>query len=158
MLEKNSDAVDTNAIKKILDRHQKKAKLALKLCAHCSLFAESCFLYTTRGRQPEYMPSHKMIHSVGLLYKKKGRVDRAGLEEIRDILWEKCVLCTRCYCPLGIDIPEMIALGRRICRSQNVLPQYGQIQDNNDLGNHRRLPENRPAEKKQPEFRPAKAA
>lgn len=158
MLEKNADAVDTDAIKKILDRHQKKAKLALKVCAHCSLCAESCFLYTTRGRQPEYMPSHKMIHSVGRLYKKKGRVDRAGLEEIRDILWGKCVLCTRCYCPLGIDIPEMIALGRRICRSQNVLPQYGEMLVRNGLDNDQQLPERRPAEKRQPEFRPAKAA
>jgi len=158
MYGKKSETVDAEAIKKILDRHKKKAKLALKLCAHCSLCAESCFLYNTRGRKPEYMPSYKMIHSIGRLYNKKGRVDRAGLEEIREIVWEKCVLCTRCYCPLGIDIPEMIALGRRVCRSQNVFPQYTEVENNNRLNNVRRMPENRPAENSPAHFRPVKAA
>ena len=155
---KNSDAIDTDVIKKILDTHKNKAKLALKVCVHCSLCAESCFLYTTRGRKPEYMPSHKMINSVGRLYKKKGRVDRIVLEEIREIVWEKCVLCTRCYCPLGIDIPEMIALGRRICRSQNIFPQYEKTILNDRPDNNHPIPEIQSVEHPQAEFRPAKAA
>ena len=157
MLETNTETVDTDAIKKILHRHKEKAKLALQVCAHCSLCAESCFLFTTRGRKPEYMPSYKMIHTVGRLLKQKGRVDRACLEEMRDLLWENCVLCTRCYCPLGIDIPEMITLGRRVCRSQNVLPQYGVISDDNHLNDEYR-PENPASEKKRSDCRPAKAA
>jgi heterodisulfide reductase subunit C len=43
---------------------------------------------------------------------------------MRDLIWERCVLCTRCYCPVGIDIPDMLALARRVCRSQGVYPQY----------------------------------
>lgn len=112
------------AIKEILDANRAKMKLWLKVCAHCSLCAESCFLYMTKGRDPKYMPSHKFINSIGTLYKKKGRVDRACLEAIGDIVWNRCVLCTRCYCPFGIDIPEMIALGRKICRTQDIYRRY----------------------------------
>jgi heterodisulfide reductase subunit C len=72
------------------------------------------------------MPSHKVINSIGIFYKKKGKVTRAELEDIKEIIWKRCVLCTRCYCPLGIDIPSMIALARRICRSQGVVYNYNQ--------------------------------
>ena len=113
-------AVNPAEIVEILERRKAKMKTALKVCAHCSLCADSCFLYHVNGRDPRYMPSHKFINSVGRLYKKKGRVSPAEMETIRDIVWKRCVLCTRCYCPLGIDIPEMISLGRDICRSQDV--------------------------------------
>ncbi|WP_269433861.1 4Fe-4S dicluster domain-containing protein [Desulfosarcina widdelii] len=99
-------------------------KLWLKICVRCSLCAESCFLYMTRGKDPIYMPSHKFIHTIGVLYRKKGEVDRQCLQEIGDIVWNRCVLCTRCYCPFGIDIPDMIALGRKICRTQNIYRRY----------------------------------
>ncbi len=118
------DIIHSEEIKKILDAHRTKMKLSLKVCAHCSLCAESCFLYMTKGKTPDYMPSHKVIHSIGVLYKKKGRVSRDDMDRIKDIVWNKCVLCQRCYCPFGIDIPEMIALARRICRSQNVIPEF----------------------------------
>jgi heterodisulfide reductase subunit C len=115
---------DRKTILNFLSKHKTKMKLSLTVCAHCGLCAESCFLYTSREKKPEYMPSHKMINSIGKLYKKKGKVDWETLEEIKEIVWKRCVLCTRCYCPLGIDIPEMIALTRSICRSQNVLPDF----------------------------------
>ena len=117
-------APDHDLIRRQLRKHRVKMKLSLRICVHCSLCAESCFIYTTRGRKPEYMPSHKVIHSVGVLYKRKGKVDRADLEEISKIVWERCVLCMRCYCPFGIDIPGMIAFARGICRSQKVLPAF----------------------------------
>ncbi|MBW1748969.1 MAG: 4Fe-4S dicluster domain-containing protein [Deltaproteobacteria bacterium] len=94
------------------------------VCAHCSLCAESCFLFNAFNKDPKYMPSYKFIHSIGILYKKKGKVDRSMLEEISINIWKRCVLCTRCYCPFGIDIPSMIALARSICRSQGVFPRY----------------------------------
>ncbi len=68
------------------------------------------------------MPSYKAIHSVGKLYKKRGAVDRAFLEKIKSLVWRNCVLCRRCYCPIGVDIPSIIAFGRSICRSQEVYP------------------------------------
>lgn len=119
-----SDEINVQAIKTILKDEKAKMGLWLNVCAHCSLCAESCFLYMTHGKDPRYIPSHKFIHSIGTLYKKKGKVSRQCLEEIGDIVWNRCVLCTRCYCPFGIDIPGMITLGRRICRTQNVYRKY----------------------------------
>jgi len=49
-----------------------------------------------------------------------------GPVRVQELVWEKCVLCTRCYCPFGIDIPGMIAFARSICRSQDVLPTFDQ--------------------------------
>ena len=124
MTDTDTNVIDTEEIKAILDAEKAKMKLWLKVCAHCSLCAESCFLFTTKGGDPKYMPSHKFINSIGKLYKKKGKVDRKTLEEIGDVVWNRCVLCMRCYCPFGIDIPEMIALGRKICRTQNIYRKY----------------------------------
>ncbi|PIE71305.1 MAG: DNA-binding protein [Deltaproteobacteria bacterium] len=116
--------VDPAAIRQQLDANKAKMKLSLSVCAHCSLCAESCFLFMANDKAPKYMPSYKFINSIGLLYKRKGRVNRTELETIRDIVWKDCVLCTRCYCPLGIDIPDMLTLARDICRSQNVFLEY----------------------------------
>lgn len=121
---KNTAGVDSKEIRAILDEKKTKMKLSLKACAHCSFCAESCFLFMSRNKDPKYMPSYKFLNSVGVLYKKKGNVDKLDLDEMRDLVWERCVLCTRCYCPMGIDIPDMIALARRVCRSQGVYPQY----------------------------------
>jgi len=124
MFKKNTAGVDTDLIKKRLDSRKAKMKLSLAACAHCTLCAESCFLFNARDNDPTYMPSYKFINSIGVLYKKKGMVDRATLQDIRDVVWERCVLCTRCYCPFGIDIPEMIAFARTICREQGVFPDF----------------------------------
>lgn len=124
MTTQNETAVDTNEIRRQLDAHKAKMKLSLSVCAHCSLCAESCFLFMANDKAPKYMPSYKFINSIGLLYRRKGRVSVQELEDIRDIVWKDCVLCTRCYCPLGIDIPDMLALARDICRSQNVFHTY----------------------------------
>ena len=123
-MKKATDAIDIQRIRETLNKNKTQISLSLKLCVHCTLCAESCFLYMHRGKDPVFMPSHKFINSLGRLYKKKGEIDRKGLEEIREIIWERCVLCTRCYCPMGIDIPGMIALTRGICRDQGVLPQF----------------------------------
>jgi hypothetical protein len=70
------------------------------------------------------MPSYKVVNSLGKLYKKRGKVDMTSLEEMRDLIWKNCVLCKRCYCPFGIDLPAMIAFTRSICRSQGVCGVY----------------------------------
>lgn len=116
--------VDSERIRKMLSRHKAQIKFSLAVCAHCSMCAHSCFLYETRGQDPKYMPSHKVINSLGLLFRKKGKVTRHELRAIGDIVWNRCVLCTRCYCPLGVDIPYLIGLTRRICRDQGVYREY----------------------------------
>ena len=117
-----SAPVDQGQIKSILQAHKSKMKRNLSHCMHCSLCAESCFLFTKSDGDPQYMPSYKVLNSLGELYKKNGRVDRAFLEKIKPIVWKSCVLCGRCYCPVGVDIPAMIAFARGICRSQGVCP------------------------------------
>ena len=116
--------INCAAVWTFLAKHKYAMRMALRVCAHCGLCAESCFLYVARDRRPEYMPSHKFIYTLGILYRKKGHVGRKELESMCHIAWRRCVLCTRCYCPLGINIPEMITLVRRICRSQQVVPDF----------------------------------
>ena len=65
MREVNSVEINT-----ILDEHKSKMKLMLKVCVRCSFCAESCFLYRCRENNPKYMPSMKVINSLGILYKK----------------------------------------------------------------------------------------
>lgn len=115
--------VDTKKIKSLLNRRKGKMKRFLSYCAHCSLCAESCFLYMKYKKDPKYMPSYKAINSLGKLYKKRGNVDWRFLNEIKGIVWKNCVLCGRCYCPIGIHVPSMIAFARTIVRSQEVYPQ-----------------------------------
>jgi Fe-S oxidoreductase len=125
-LERDTDT-DARQIKEMLAKHKKKMKLWMGVCARCSLCAESCFMFNSHDGDPRYMPSYKFINSLGLLYKKRGRVASQELEEIKVHIWDRCVLCTRCYCPFGIDIPAMISLARSICRSQGVYPSYDEV-------------------------------
>ena len=117
------EQVDKRAVRDILKRNRCRIKMALKVCVHCSMCAESCFLYKN-SNAPELIPGHKLINSLGYIYKKNGNVSRRDLEEIKEIVWERCVLCTRCYCPLGVDIPGMIGIARHICRSQGIYPNH----------------------------------
>jgi Fe-S oxidoreductase len=123
MSEPELKPIDREEIKRMLDQKKGKMKRLLSHCVHCSLCAESCFLFMVHDKDPQYMPSYKVIQSLGKLYKKKGTVNREFLERIKGIVWRNCVLCRRCYCPIGIDVPSMIALARAICRSQGVYPQ-----------------------------------
>jgi Fe-S oxidoreductase len=115
--------VDTKQIREMLNRKKGKMKRFLSYCAHCSLCAESCFLYMEHHKDPQYMPSYKVINSLGKLYRKGGKVDRKTLMDMKGIVWRNCALCGRCYCPIGIHIPSMINFARSILRSQDVYPQ-----------------------------------
>jgi hypothetical protein len=70
------------------------------------------------------MPSYKVLNSLGVLYKKKGKVTRAQLEQMQELVSKHCALCGRCYCPLGIDLPSMVAFVRSILRSQGLYGVY----------------------------------
>jgi Fe-S oxidoreductase len=119
--------VNIGRIKQMMKTKKGKMKLYLSHCVHCSLCAESCFLYMAKNKDPQYMPSYKVINSVGKLYRKRGNVDRAFLEKIKKIVWKNCVLCRRCYCPIGVDVPSMISFARSICRSQGVYPDFDEM-------------------------------
>ena len=121
-----AEEVKTDVIKQRLDALRgARFKVWLDLCAHCGLCAESCFFYLAHDKDPKYMPSYKVIKTLGEMYKKKGNVDRAFLEEAHEIVWGDCTCCRRCsmYCPFGIDMALMIAAARAICYSQGVVPE-----------------------------------
>jgi ferredoxin len=115
--------VDVRYIRYMLDQKKTQMKMMLRYCARCSNCAKSCFLYVN-NRDASYIPSHKVFASLGKLYRKKGKVQRQELENMVDTIWNKCVLCERCYCFVGLNIPEMISLARSICRSQGVYKTY----------------------------------
>jgi Fe-S oxidoreductase len=121
---KRAEKLDSPEIKKLLKDNGARIRFMLHLCVRCGMCAESCFLYRTHQGDPVYMPSHKMLNSVGFLFRKRGRISIHELETVRDIVFHRCVLCMRCYCPLGVDIPQIIALGRSICRTQGLYRRY----------------------------------
>jgi len=120
------EAVNVEVIQQRLEAVKgARMKLWLDMCAHCGLCAKSCFFYLAHDNDPTYMPSYKVIKSLGELYRRKGNVDREFLEQIYEIVWGKCTACRRCsmYCPFGIDMATMIATARAICNSQGVVPE-----------------------------------
>jgi len=119
-----TETVNITALQETLKQHKKRMSLSLKACAGCSLCAESCFLFELKNHDPQYMPSYKVLNSLGRLYRKRGRVTKKQLHEMAGLVWRNCVLCGRCYCPFGIDIPAMIALARQILRDQDIPGLY----------------------------------
>jgi Fe-S oxidoreductase len=95
---------------------RRMVKLSLSVCVHCAICADSCFKFTNSGRDPSYSPSYKAINSIGLVHRKRAKLSPAEWEEAKDLAWNKCVLCMRCYCPIGISIPSLIAKARSACR------------------------------------------
>jgi Fe-S oxidoreductase len=120
----SADARTLERIDRVLNRKRNMIRLSLQACAHCSLCAESCFQFRQSGGDPTYTPAYKAINSIGRIWKKKGRLTDAEWERIRELVWDKCVLCMRCYCPIGISIPSLIAAARSACREQGVHRWY----------------------------------
>lgn len=122
MSEHDLKPINTDQIRALLKQKETAMKLRLAACAGCTLCAESCFMFVNKGKgqDPQYMPSFKVLNTLGKLYKKRGKVSRAELEQMRRLLWKNCALCERCYCPLGVDLPNMIAFARKILRSQGL--------------------------------------
>jgi heterodisulfide reductase subunit C len=116
--------IDLKQIREMLKLKKGRMKVCLSACASCTLCAESCFLFRNHDGDPRYMPSYKVLNSLGTLYRKRGKVSRAELEQMRELIWRNCVLCGRCYCPFGIDLPNMFAFARSILRSQGICGIY----------------------------------
>ena len=115
-----SNAMTLGRIGRILDRKKDMIRLSLQACAHCALCAESCFKFRQSGKDPTYTPSYKMINSIGRIWRARGRLTDDEFEDVRELAWDKCVLCMRCSCPVGISIPSLIALARSACRERGV--------------------------------------
>ena len=124
MPEDSERPIDLKRIREMLKQKKGRMKFCLSACAGCTLCAESCFRFMNSGEDPRCIPSYKVLNSLGKLYRKNGKVSRAELEEMSQLVWGNCALCERCYCPLGIDLPNMIAFARSILRSQGINGMY----------------------------------
>jgi Fe-S oxidoreductase len=119
-----TDARTLERINRIIGRRREMIQLSLQACAHCSLCAESCFKYRQSGGDPTYTPSYKAINSVGTLLRRRGKLTDAEFERVRELVWDKCVLCMRCSCPIGINVPSLIAAARGACREKGAERTY----------------------------------
>jgi len=114
------DAMTLNNILPLLKRKRRGMKLCLSACVGCTLCAESCFLFNSNNKDPQFIPSYKVLNTVGALYRKKGRATPEELRKMEKLLWRNCVLCGRCSCPIGINLPAMLAFARAVLRSQGL--------------------------------------
>ncbi len=83
-------------------------------------------MFRGSGCDPTYSPSYKAINSIGRIVAKRGRLTEAEWAEAQDLAWKKCVLCMRCYCPIGISIPTLIARARSACRKRGYYRSWGE--------------------------------
>ncbi len=117
--------IDHVKIKAILDSNLgARMRTWLSICARCGLCADSCFFYLAHDKDPQYSPAYKIKQTLVELYKRKGQVDRAWLENAKEIVWGKCSVCRRCsmFCPFGIDMAIMFGVVRAVCNSQGIIP------------------------------------
>ncbi|MGA2614009.1 MAG: (Fe-S)-binding protein [Spirochaetia bacterium] len=124
MSESTSRAIMAQRIGRILSRNGALIRLSLQACAHCALCAESCFKFQESGGDPAYTPSYKAINSIGKIYRKNGRLSESEYRAVSELVWDRCALCMRCYCPVGISIPSLIACARNVCRERGVFRTY----------------------------------
>ncbi len=124
MAENAEKPVDRDKIKAMLKQKKGRMKMCLAACAGCTLCAESCFLFMGNDQDPGYMPAYKVLNSLGTLYRKRGNVNRDQLHVMKELVFKRCALCGRCYCPFGIDLPNMLSFARNILRSQGIYGMY----------------------------------
>jgi Fe-S oxidoreductase len=124
MRQTSTDAKTLARINRIVDGRKGMIRLSLQACAHCALCADSCFKFRQSGGDSTYTPSYKAINSIGRIWRTRGRLSDAEYRDISELAWDKCVLCMRCYCPIGISIPSLIAAARGACREKGVERRY----------------------------------
>ncbi len=101
-----------------------RIKTWLKICAHCGMCADSCFLYRINDCDPKQVPAYKVQSTLGEMVRKKGRVDNAFMHMAMETAWAKCTCCNRCamYCPHGIDMGVMVGYMRGLLYQQGFVP------------------------------------
>jgi len=144
--ENNKTPVDRDKIRSILAANDgARIRTWLSICSRCGLCAESCFFYLANDRDPRLSPAYKFHHTLGEMYRRKGKLTTEFLKECYEISWLQCTMCKRCsiFCPFGIDIATMIAISRHICHSQGFKPQSLAAFSENcrKSGNHMAMPQ-----------------
>ena len=123
--EASKPPVNVEAIKAFLkDRKTARLKMWMEACAHCALCADTCHYYLAHDRDPKMIPSYK-VRMLTDLYKKKGEVDEAFLDECYKRAFHECTMCRRCtlFCPFGIDMATMISTLRSLLTTVGRAPK-----------------------------------
>ncbi|MFW6237527.1 MAG: sulfate respiration complex iron-sulfur protein HmcF [Desulfosudaceae bacterium] len=117
--------VDTDLLQSRLRKTFKsRLKTWLKICAHCGMCAESCFLYLVNDRDPRQVPAYKIQSTLGEIVKRKGKVSNEFMRHAMEVAWSQCTCCNRCglYCPHGIDTGIMFSYLRELLYQQGFVP------------------------------------
>ena len=70
-------------------------------------------MFRQSGGDPTFTPSYKAINSIGKIWRKRGSCRTRNTRRSRELAWDKCVLCMRCYCPVGHQHPVPDRRGAR---------------------------------------------
>ena len=143
--ENNETPLDRDKIRNILAANNgARIRTWLSICSRCGLCAESCFVYLANDQDPKLSPAYKFHHTLGEMYRRKGKLTSKFLKQCYEISWLQCTMCKRCsiFCPFGIDIATLIAISRNICHSQGFKPKsLSQFSENcRKSGNHMAMP------------------
>ena len=117
--------INKAALKELLkEKKSARLKMWMETCAHCALCADTCHYYLAHDKDPKMIPSYK-VRMLTDLYKKKGEVDEAFLDECYKRAFHECTMCRRCtvFCPFGIDMASMISTLRSMLTSMGRAPK-----------------------------------
>lgn len=130
------DEADVRAAGEVLDRAARGlGRFRLSACINCGLCAETCHVYLSDPR-PENMPGLKAA-AVSALFRGRTVIGRMfpwlveakkltpeTIDALVDGVYGRCTSCARCsaFCPLGIDLHEVINVGRRIAANTDRVP------------------------------------
>jgi Fe-S oxidoreductase len=124
-------ASDSERVQKAMQSfaHDFGAQVALNIesCIHCGMCAEACHFYIAT-EDAKYTPILKVepfkkafrresgaFAPFFKLFNLKSKVTADELEEWQELMFDSCNQCGRCslICPMGIEIAELIEIGRR---------------------------------------------
>lgn len=119
------------------------ASLHLESCVRCGLCADACHFHLATG-DPKYTPVRKLeplrraylreaspfaplVRALGLA--RAPTID--DLHEWQELLYDSCNMCGRCtmVCPMGIDIAELVRLGRHGMFKAGLVPERLALMD-----------------------------
>jgi Fe-S oxidoreductase len=119
------------------------AALHLESCVRCGLCAEACHFYVTTG-DAKYTPAHKLeplrraylreVSPWSLLARPLGLARKLSIEDLQqwqELLYDSCTMCGRCTiaCPMGIDIAELVKVGRHGMFKAGLVPERLALMD-----------------------------
>lgn len=119
------------------------AALHLESCVRCGLCADACHFHVATG-EAKYTPIRKLeplrraylreASAFAPLVRALGLVRRTTIDELQEwqeLLYDSCNMCGRCtmVCPMGIDIAELVRLGRHGMFKAGLVPDRLALMD-----------------------------